>query len=155
MSLSPLLAFLRYDPSTNPLNNNEWSFPLLEILHILGFALSIGTIVVVDLRLLGWGMKRSTPSQLLKDTAPWTLAGLVVMLTTGPGIFSSDPYMYLNNQSFRFKMGALLLAILYNYTIRRKVAAANASGTAAVLTGAISMALWVSVVAGGLFIAFV
>jgi len=153
--LHPLLAFLRYDPTTNPLNNNEWSFPLLEILHILGFALSIGTIAVVDLRLLGWGMKRSTPSQLLKDTAPWSLAGLAVMLTTGPGIFSSDPYMYLNNQGFRFKIGALLLAIVYNYTIRRKVAMANASGAAAALVGGISLALWVSVVAGGLFIAFV
>jgi hypothetical protein len=155
MPLHSLLAFLRYDPSTNPLNNNEWSFPLLEIFHILGFALSIGTIAVVDLRLLGWGMKRSTPSQLLKDTAPWSLAGLAVMLTTGPGIFSSDPYMYLNNQGFRFKMGALLLAILYNYTIRRKAAMANASGAAAALAGGISLALWVSVVAGGLFIAFV
>ena len=82
MFLHALLAFLRYDPSTNPLNNNEWSFPLLEIFHILGFALSIGTIAVVDLRLLGWGMKRSSPSQLLKDTAPWSLAGLAVMLTT-------------------------------------------------------------------------
>lgn len=155
MFLHPLLAFLRYDPTTNPLNNNEWSFPLLEIFHILGFALSIGTVAVVDLRLLGWGLKRSTPAQLVKDTAPWTLAGLAVMLTTGPGIFSSDPYMYLHNQSFRFKMGALLLAIIYNYTIRRKVAMANASGAAAALTGGISLALWVSVVAGGLFIAFV
>ena len=54
MFLHPLLAFLRYDPTTNPLNNNEWSFPLLEIFHILGFALSIGTVAVVDLRLLGW-----------------------------------------------------------------------------------------------------
>ena len=155
MLLLPALALLRYDPSTNPLNNNEWSFPLLEIFHILGFALSIGTIAVVDLRLLGWGMKRSTPSQLLKDTAPWSLAGLVVMLTTGPGIFSSDPYMYLANQSFRFKMGALLLAIIYNYTIRRKVAMADASGATAALVGGLSLALWVSVVAGGLFIAFV
>src|SRR6516165_4910864 len=118
MFLHPLLAFLRYDPTTNPLNNNEWSFPLLEILHILGFALSIGTIAVVDLRLLGWGMKQSTPSQILKGTAPWSLAGLVIMLTTGPAIFSSDPRMYLFNQSFRFKVVVLLAAIVYNYTIR-------------------------------------
>jgi hypothetical protein len=153
--LAPLAFLLAYDPSTNPLNNNEWSFPLLEILHILGFALSIGTIAVVDLRLLGWGMNHSSPSQVLKGTAPWSLAGLIVMLTTGPAIFSSDPRMYLFNQGFRFKMGALLLAIIYNYTVRRKVAMSDASGGAAALVGGISLALWVSVVFGGIFIAFV
>jgi|SRR5215831_15740583 len=156
MGLPALAAFLlAYDPTTNPLNNNEWSFPLLEILHILGFALSIGTIALVDVRLLGWGMKQSTPSQVLKGTAPWSLAGLVVMLTTGPAIFSSDPRMYLFNQGFRFKMGVLFLAIVYNYTVRRKVALADASGGGAAVAGGISLALWISVVFGGIFIAFV
>jgi hypothetical protein len=156
MGLPAFAAFLlAYDPATNPLNNNEWSFPLLEILHILGFALSIGTIALVDVRLLGWGMKQSTPSQVLKGTAPWSLAGLVVMLTTGPAIFSSDPRMYLFNQGFRFKMGVLLLAIIYNYTVRRKVALSDGSGGAAALAGGLSLALWASVVFGGIFIAFV
>jgi hypothetical protein len=147
---------LAYDPASNPLNNNEWSFPLLEIIHIAGFTLSIGTIAVVDLRLLRLGLLRHSPQELLRATAPWTLVGLVVMLTTGPAIFSSDPAMYLRNFSFKFKMVALLVAILYNYTIHRKVALADghSPGTAA-LTGAVSLALWISVVFGGLFIAFV
>src|ERR1700756_5126190 len=114
------MAFLAYDPASNPLNNNEWSFPLLEIIHILGFALSIGTIAVVDVCMLGLGLKNQTPAQLYRDTAPWTLAGLVVMLTTGPAIYSSDPRMYNLNSSFRFKIGALLLAIVYHYTVHRK-----------------------------------
>ena len=145
---------LAYDPSTNPLNNNEWSFPLLEIIHIAGFALSIGTIAIVDMGLLGYG-KRGTAAQLLRETAPWTLAGLVIMLISGPLIFSSDPVMYLYNQSFRFKIGALLIAILYNYTIHRKVVLSGGSPGLNKLVGVISLALWVSVVAGGLFIAFV
>jgi hypothetical protein len=147
---------LAYDPASNPLNNNEWSFPLLEILHIAGFTLSIGTIAVVDLRLLGLGLLRHSAKELLRATAPWTLVGLVVMLTTGPAIFSSDPVMYLHNFSFKFKMVALLAAILYNYTIHRKVALAGGpTPGAAVVTGAVSLALWISVVFGGLFIAFV
>jgi hypothetical protein len=145
---------LVYDPTTNPLNNNEWAFPLLEIIHIAGFTLSIGTITVVDLGLLGWGKRGSAP-QLLKETGAWTLAGLVIMLISGPLIFSSDPVMYLHNYSFRFKMGALLLAIIYNYTIHRKVVLSGASPGVGKVVGAISLALWVSVVAGGLFIAFV
>lgn len=149
------MLFLAYDPSTNPLNNNEWSFPLLEIIHISAFTLSIGTIALVDLRLLGVGLRSQKTAQLLRETAPWTLAGLVIMLISGPMIFSSDPFMYLHNQSFRFKMGALLLAIIFNYTIHRKVAQSDGSPGVAKLVGLVSLALWISVVAGGLFIAFV
>jgi hypothetical protein len=145
---------LAYDPSTNPLNQTEWAFPVLECIHILGFALSIGTIAIVDLRLLGLGMRRQSAAQLAKDTAPWTLAGLGVMLTSGPLIFSSDPRMYYYNPSFRFKIAALLLAILYHYTVHRKVALSAPSPLLAKLVGSISLALWVSVVFGGLFIAF-
>jgi hypothetical protein len=150
------MLMLAYDVTTNPLNNNEWSFPLLEIIHIFGFTLSVGTIALVDLRLLGLAMLSKPPAQVAKDTAIWTLIGLAVMLITGPLIFSSDPNMYLRNGSFQFKMVALLIAIVYNYTIHRRVAMASASGPAiSKLTAAISLALWVSVVAGGLFIAFV
>ena len=148
-----LSMFLAYDPSTNPLNNNEWSFPLLEIIHIIGFAFSIGTIAAVDFRLLGWG--KQSAAQLLKETGPWTLFGLAVMLISGPLIFSSDPNMYLRNSSFRFKIGALLVAIIYNYTIHRKVALSGASPGVSKLVGALSLALWVSIVFGGIFIAFV
>lgn len=143
-----------YDPATNPLNNNEWSFPILEIIHIVGFAIAIGTIFMVDLRLIGIGLRRQLPSQLSKDLAPWTLGGLAAVLMSGPLIFSSDPNMYLNNSSFRFKMGALLIAILFQYTLHRKVAFSDPSPVVGALTGVVSVALWISVIAGGLFIAF-
>jgi hypothetical protein len=144
-----------YDPATNPLNNNEWSFPLLEIIHIVGFAIAISTIFMVDLRLIGIGMKRQLSSQLAKDLAPWTLGGLGAVLMSGPLIFSSDPNLYLNNVSFQFKIAALLVAILYQYTVHRKVALSDPSPTVGALVGILSVALWVSVVASGLFIAFV
>jgi len=143
-----------YDPATNPLNNNEWSFPLLEIIHIVGFAIAIGTIFMVDVRLIGVGMKRQLSSQLAKDLGPWTLAGLGAVLMSGPLIFTSDPNLYLNNFSFQFKILALLVAILYQYTVHRKVALSDPSPVVGALVGIVSVALWISVVAGGLFIAF-
>ena len=143
-----------YDPATNPLNNNEWSFPLLEIIHIVGFAIAMGTIFMVDLRLIGIGMRRRLSSQLSMDLAPWTLGGLAAVLISGPLIFSSDPNMYMNNTSFQLKMGALLIALLYQYTIHRKVAFSDPSPIVGALTGIVSVVLWVSVVAGGIFIAF-
>jgi hypothetical protein len=146
--------FLAYDPTTNPLNNNDWAFPLLECIHIAGFTLSVGTIAIVDFSMVGLSSKQK-PKVLLRETAPWTLFGLVVMLISGPLIFSSDPNMYLRNYSFLFKMVALLVAILYNYTVHRKVALSSASPGVNKVVGALSLALWVSVVFGGLFIAFV
>jgi hypothetical protein len=144
---------LVYDVTKNPLNNNEWSFPLLEIIHIAAFTLSIGTIAIVDFGLIGWGKYDAAKS--LKETSTLTLIGLIIMLTSGPMIFSSDPNMYLHNYSFLFKMVALLVAIIYNYTIHRKVVLSGATPGVSKAVGIVSLALWVSVVFGGLFIAFV
>ncbi len=63
--------------------------------------------------------------------------------------------MYLYNPAFRFKIGALVLAIIFNYTIHRKVALSDSASPAVRVTvGVVSLALWISVVFGGLFIAF-
>jgi hypothetical protein len=63
--------------------------------------------------------------------------------------------MYINNPAFQFKMIALLVALLYHYTIHRKVTMADSSARAVALVGVVSIALWVSVIASGIFIAFV
>ena len=136
----------------NPLNASPLAFPILECIHIVGFAVSIGTIAIVDFRLLGIGMRRETPSQLLRDTSLWTLGGLVVMLFSGLMLFSSDPDNYYLNYAFDLKMVFFLLAILFNYTIHRKVAQSDSPHGKAV--ACISLALWACVVFGGIFIGF-
>ena len=85
----------------------------------------------------------------------WTLLGLVLVLISGPLIFSSDPNMYVHNQSFKFKITMLMVAIVYNWTIRRKVAMSPDPGGAGKLVGLLSMALWASLIFAGIFIAFV
>jgi hypothetical protein len=146
---------LIYDLNANPLNSNEWAFPLTECFHITAFALSIGTIALVDLRLLGLAMPHQTAAQLLKGTWLWTLAGFIVVIFSGLLIFSSDPISYLHNASFQFKIAALLLGLVYNYTIHRRVALSNPSPALGRLVGGFSLLLWVSVVFGGLWIAFI
>jgi hypothetical protein len=149
------MLLIQTNAIADALNSSEWVFPITECFHIAAFAWSIGLIALVDFRLLGLGLKRETASQVAKATAPWTLLGLAVVLLSGPILFLSDPRMYLYNPSFRFKIGALVIAIIFNYTIHRKVALSDSSSAAArVVTGIVSLALWVSVVFGGLFIAF-
>src|SRR5271167_4160534 len=150
-----MFLLLLQNAIADALNSSEWLFPIAECFHIAAFAWSIGLTAAVDYRLLGFGIEHSTPSEVLRDTAPWTLLGLAVVLLSGPLLFLSDARMYLHNPSFVFKMYALAAAILFNYTIHRKVAQSDSSSQPVrVITAVVSLALWISVVFGGLFIAF-
>jgi Family of unknown function (DUF6644) len=141
--------------AVNPLNTSELIFPALECFHILGFAMSVGTIAIVDFRLLNLGMRHQKVAEVAKDMAPWTIFGLAIMLTSGPLLFSSDPDMYYLNSSFQFKMVCLLLAIIFNYTIHRKAARSETPPPNAKLVACISLLLWAGVIFGGIFIGFV
>jgi hypothetical protein len=144
-----------YDPATNPLNSKEWIFPVLEIVHISCFALSVGLISVVNLRLAGAAFPRSKAVDLNRQLFLWTLAGLLIVLTAGMMIFTTDPYRYFYNPAFRFKMIALAVAIIYQYTVHGSIIRrAKEGGLAARLGALLSTGLWVSVVFGGIFYAF-
>ena len=148
----PPLALLQSNPIADLLNNTEWGFAVAECFHIVFFAVAIGTIMIVDLRLLGLAFPRKSSAKLLRDTGVYTLIGLAVTVLAGMALFLSDPLMYYFSSWFRFKAIALLLAIVYNYTVHYKVASSPVSPGVGVLVGAISVLLWVSVVVGGLFV---
>jgi hypothetical protein len=143
----------------NPLNASPLTFPVLECIHIVGFAFSVGTIGLVDLRLLDLGLRRQSPQEVANAMAPWTMFGLGVMLTSGPLLFSSDPDSYYLNWAFQLKMALLLLAIVFHYTVHRKVVA-SASAAPGGLTSAgravacLSLAMWIGVIFAGIFYAF-
>ena len=142
-------------PWSHAINSYEWVFPAVQSLHFIGFAMSIGTIAMVDFRLLGLGMRGQSPAGLAADLAPWTHAGIAVMLTTGPLMFSTDAVSYHYNPSFQFKMVCLTLALLFHFTLHRRAVRAGANPIAAKLAAAMSLLLWTGVVAGGRMIAFI
>ena len=132
----------------NPISG-ELAFPILECFHIGGFALSIGMTALVDFRLLGLGLRDETPAEIADSGLWWVLGGLVVAVFSGFLIFSTDPDMYYLNWVFDVKMVCLVLAIVFNYTIHRRVVSPAAGRWVAVA----SLTLWLSVVFGGIFIA--
>ena len=144
-----------YDPSTNPLNAQEWIFPFLEVIHISSFAMSVGTIAVLDLKLLGLGMRNYTATQLWRGLLLWTIAGLAIVMSSGLLLFTTDPFRYYYNPAFRFKVLMLLIAIVFHYTAVRKVAGSKNWPGISAGAAAISIGLWASVVFGGIFYAFV
>ena len=140
------------NPIGDVLNNTEWAFPLAECFHILFFAVAIGSIVMVDLRLLGLAFRRHSAAELVRDTWAYTLVGLAVTLVAGMALFLSDPRMYLFDRWFRIKATMLLLAIIYNYTVHSRVAAKGSSKAVEAAVGAVSVLLWASVIACGVFV---
>ena len=138
--------------ATNSLLDSELIFPSLQVIHIAGFALLAGSSAIVDFRMLGWGMTRQTPLELEKDLMPWSLAGLIFVLTSGGLLFSSDPDLYYLNRYFQMKMVLFVAALGFQHTIHRRTIK---SGTPKAWVAWTSLLLWVAIIAGGVFIAFV
>jgi hypothetical protein len=140
----------------NPLNESALSFPVLEYIHIVGFICGVGTIALVNFRLLGVGLTRHSAAQLWSDTMPWTLGGLSLAIFSGLLLFAINPDVYYLNYTFILKMFFFLLAILFYYTIVRQAAVSRA-GTGwsrgwSQLVACTSLALWTLVLFGGIFI---
>jgi hypothetical protein len=155
MPVDSFFEWLTTTPWAKAMNGPEWAFPVVESLHFMGLALSVGTIAIVDLRLLGVAMQRQSASELAADLDIWTWIGLALMFITGTLMFSADAVNYHSNPSFQFKMVCLLLALVFHFTMHRHATRSAVSSLLAKLAGAVSLALWVCVVAGGRMIAFV
>lgn len=155
MRAAAFFEWLNGSPWAVFLNSREWAFPAAESLHIAGLALSIGTIAIVDLRLLGLGLTGRTAAELDRDLAPLTAAGLAIMLVTGPLMFSADAVGWHANPAFELKMAALAVALGCHFTLHRRVARGGARPLIGKLAGTASLLLWSAVVAGGRMIAFV
>jgi hypothetical protein len=136
------------------LNASTLIFPALECFHIIGFALLIGSIAMVDFRMLGLGLVRQEPAELSKGLAIWTHLGLLFILFSGPLMYSTDPDMYYLNWSFLIKMACLVAALAFHFTIHRKAVRQPAAGSSKAVA-CTSLVLWASVIFGGIFIGFV
>lgn len=141
------------------LNASPFTFPILEVTHIASFAIAIGTIALVDFRLLGLAMLRQTPGKLASATRLWTLLSLSTAIFSGLLMYATDPDKFYLNVSFLFKIACLILAIAFHYTVHRRIVGGvvqgNAPAAAAIATACVSLTLWVGVVFGGIFIEFV
>jgi hypothetical protein len=105
----------------------------------------------MNLRLLGVGILKSTPSRLWAQTMYLTLGGLALAVFSGLLLFSIDPELYFVNRAFRFKMVLLLAALSFYYTMVRRASARDAKAS---LIAVISLVLYALVPLGGIFIGY-
>jgi len=127
----------------------------VECVHIGGFAVGIGSIALVDFRMLNLGLRHETTARILKYTELWTLIALAFVVFSGAALFLSQTEIYLVNLIFPYKMYALVAALIYNFTVHRRVATMeNPPPVLSKLVAIVSLLLWVSVVFGGIFTGF-
>jgi len=139
------------------IRNSQYAFPIVEFFHLAALAIIGGAILVVDLRLLGLGLKKTSVAQLAKDAQPWVTGSLIVMLLSGIGLYSSEATKCYQSPAFWIKMIALALAMMFTYTVRRRTAAADEQGISPAANKSValvSLALWFTVAWGGRWIGF-
>jgi hypothetical protein len=136
---------------------SNWLFPVIESVHLLGLAVLGGAILVVDMRLLGLGLKNHPVAELARDSRPWLIGALVVMVATGVPLFLSEPIKCYYSQPFWNKMTALAIGLVFTFTIRARVTETESVRNTArrqAMVGALSLALWFTVAASGRWIGF-
>ena len=85
-------------------------FPLIETAHVIGLALSVGIIIMLDLRLVGAGLLQASPRQVMTQLKPWYLTGFAGMFLSGALLFWSEAFSCYQSPSFRWKIAFLCLA---------------------------------------------
>ena len=152
---------LEYSSLGIAIAESGWMFPTLETLHVIALVTVIGTIAIVDLRLVGIASRGHRVSLLAKDTLPWTWGAFALAALTGGLLFISKASSYVINPYFLWKMGLLVLAglnmIYLHLTTWRTVEHWERDPTfpfAAKLAGWLSLIFWVGVVFFGRAIGF-
>ncbi|HTC36558.1 MAG TPA: DUF6644 family protein [Bryobacteraceae bacterium] len=159
-----ILSICRWLDSTRlnaAMRMSTWFFPTFDTIHTLGIVLVAGTIMLVDLRLLGVALRREPVAAVVGRIVPWTLRGFALMFVTGTLLFSSEAVKLYHSPAFRIKLGLLALAglnaLIFHLTIYRDVANWDQQAPAplrARVAGLLSLAFWIAIIAAGRAIAY-
>ncbi len=138
----------------------RWLYPAVEIVHIFGFVLLVGSVLMFDLRLLG--LNRQLPLTLMaRHLLRWSMASLLLVVPAGLLMFSAHPQDFIGNRVFLLKMtlimSAGLNAAIFHTGVWQRVAgwdSGQATPASARTHAVLSMVLWLSVIACGRLLAY-
>ena len=159
-----LLRFCQWVYNTDfatSIRESQYAFPIIESIHTLGITVVVGTVAILDLRLLGLVMKREPVSHIARQTLTWTWAGFAVMFTTGMLLSISEAATNYYNLAFRIKLLLLVLVginpLIFHLTVYRSVNTwdvAPVTPARARAAAACSLILWTGIIVSGRMIAY-
>jgi hypothetical protein len=161
MSVLQFCEWLASTQGSIALHESRYVFLIVLTVHVLTLALFVGTAVMIDLRFLGVTLSRVPVSEVVSRLLPWTVGGLIVMVISGALLFYSAPLVRYHNVFFRFKMVALVLAILnagvFHATVYRRVADWDRDPVPprrVRVAGGVSLVLWALIITAGRMMAY-
>src|SRR4026208_1968884 len=157
MSLLEFCQWLQFSPPLVAMRSSPWLFPVIATIHLMGLSVLGGAVLLVDLRLLGLGLRRQPGAQLARDAERWLFRSLLVMVATGIPLFMCFATKYYYLTFFWVKMASLIAVIVFTRSVRRRVALAKDGEVSPIrrkLVALVSMFLWTTVAVGGRYIGF-
>jgi hypothetical protein len=158
MDLLPFFQWCYNTPIGEAIRNSNWMFAIIEAFHLLGLGLVGGAVLMVDLRLLGVGLRKQSAAQLWAATQPWLLGSVILLFVSGIPLFLSEAIKCLYSFPFWVKMTSLFLVLLFTFTVlRRHVTQTDPTSDRPQLgrvNALISLVLWFGVAWGGRWIGF-
>lgn len=157
MTLLPFFQWCEATAIGTAIRESPWAFATIESVHLVALALIGGAVLMLDMRLLGFGLRTQPIAEVASDAQRWLNSSLVVMVITGFALFLSEAVKCYYSSPFWLKMASLLIATVFTYTVRRRVAHARAGRVGLGWRRAValvSLTLWFSVGASGRWIGF-
>jgi uncharacterized protein DUF6644 len=145
-----LMPFFEWMESLAVFGQSVYTGPAMNIVHLMGMVVFLGAILIVDLRLLGTGLKRQPTAAVAREAQPWLMGGLVVLVLTGVPATMATATVQYTNSIFWLKMYLLALGFVFLFTVRSRVAFADEGRIPSAVkkvVGLVSICLWLSVAA--------
>jgi len=156
-----IVAFAKWlqgTPWATGVHFSLWAYPFTQLIHFTGLSIWLGTNLALDLRLLGFGVKRGTAAQLREDLFAWNWIGFCVVVTGGFLLFSPTATTFLANPAFRWKLGFFVpTALLWHIFVQAKARDWGTTPDApaiAKISGVVEILLWICVVTAAVEIPF-
>lgn len=161
MNVDTLLRGLQETAAATALREDASLFPWIEAVHVLALSVVVGSVAIIELRLLGVaGLKRPV-SRVLEDLLPCAWVSFAVAVLTGFALFASNALTYAHNSFFLGKLALLLgvglNALFFHAAVERSIQrwdTASRTPLPARLSGLVSLAGWLGVVTCGRWVGF-
>lgn len=148
MSLYAWFMALAHSQLGHVMQTSRWGFAIVEMVHLLGLAILGGSVLIVNLRLLGVILKSESARAIGRDLGRLLIGSLVVMILTGVALLSEEAGKCYYSPAFRWKMVLLAAAVLFYFTVHRRALLRSDKGTPTLwtrITAIVSLVLWLGV----------
>jgi len=158
MSLLPLLQSISNWAPIVLIRDSKYGMPTVQSFHLVGLMTLLTTVVAIDLRLAGFGLRDYPLFSLARQLKPWTVGAITLVMASGLLIFLATPGKYLDSRPFQLKMVLLCSALFFHFIVLRRFTAPDSvarSRLVCVVVACLSLTLWFGVGWAGRAIAFI